>query len=135
AFLPLGFWPGIMGKFMIFFPLTLSTVLFSSLFIALVMNSMLTSAFMKTEEGELKKADLIKISLALLIFGILLIVSGVTETHVIFQVLGALGTIFALVWCFMGLRNRAKAHLVKRGRGLLAFGFLFFILGFVGSPK
>src|SRR5690606_5725033 len=36
AFLPLGFWPGIMGKFMIFFPLTLSIVLFSSLFVALV---------------------------------------------------------------------------------------------------
>ncbi|HLT54448.1 MAG TPA: efflux RND transporter permease subunit, partial [Flavobacteriaceae bacterium] len=47
AFLPLGFWPGIMGKFMIYFPLTLSTVLFSSLFIALVINSMLTSRFMK----------------------------------------------------------------------------------------
>lgn len=134
AFLPLAFWPGIMGKFMIFFPLTLSTVLFSSLFIALVMNSMLTSAFMKTEEGELKRPDLIKISVALLIFGVLLIISGLTETHIIFQILGALITIFAMFWCFMGWKNREKTYLLKRGLGLLALGILFLILGFIGSP-
>ncbi|MGB5319805.1 efflux RND transporter permease subunit, partial [Eudoraea sp.] len=35
AFVPLGMWPGIMGEFMIFFPITLSVVLGSSLFVAI----------------------------------------------------------------------------------------------------
>jgi multidrug efflux pump len=135
AFLPLGFWPGIMGKFMIYFPLTLAMVLFSSLFVALVINSMLTSVLMKTEEGEISKKNLFRISLALLIFGGLLIISGLTETHLIFQVLGTLVLIAALVMSFIGWKNRAKTQLLKRGLGLLAVGILFSILGAVGSPN
>src|SRR5690606_30461945 len=88
AFLPLGFWPGIMGKFMIFFPLTLSIVLFSSLFVALVINAMLTSTFMKTQEEEIPRKTLVKISIALLVFGVLLLVSGIFDTHIIFKILG-----------------------------------------------
>jgi len=42
AFVPLGLWPGLFGQFMIYFPVTLSVVLGSSLFVALFMNSMLT---------------------------------------------------------------------------------------------
>ncbi len=49
AFVPLGFWPGIMGEFMIFFPITLSVVLGSSLFVAIFFNSVLVSNFMKID--------------------------------------------------------------------------------------
>jgi multidrug efflux pump subunit AcrB len=41
AFLPLAFWPGMMGEFMKFLPITLIIVLGSSLFVALVINPML----------------------------------------------------------------------------------------------
>lgn len=57
AFFPLGLWPGTIGKFMVYFPITLSVVLSSSLFVALIINSMLTSQFMKTEEEELSKKN------------------------------------------------------------------------------
>lgn len=50
AFLPLLFWQSIMGEFMKFLPLTLILVLSSSLFVGLVINPVLTSAFMKLEE-------------------------------------------------------------------------------------
>jgi multidrug efflux pump subunit AcrB len=50
AFLPLAFWPGVMGKFMRYFPLTLIAVLSSSLFVALVINPVFTSRFMKVDE-------------------------------------------------------------------------------------
>ncbi len=50
AFLPLYFWPGIMGKFLGFMPLTLIIVLSSSLFVALVINPVFTSKFMKVDE-------------------------------------------------------------------------------------
>ncbi len=46
AFLPLAIWPGIMGEFMKYLPITLIVVLGSSLFVALVINPVFTSVFM-----------------------------------------------------------------------------------------
>ena len=53
AFLPLAFWPGLMGSFMKYLPITLIIVLASSLFVALVINPVLTSKYMKIDQ----KAD------------------------------------------------------------------------------
>ena len=50
AFLPLAFWPGLMGSFLKYLPITLIIVLSSSLFVALVINPVFTSAFMKLDE-------------------------------------------------------------------------------------
>lgn len=50
AFIPLGFWPGIMGEFMKYFPITLIIVLSSSLFVALVINPVIASRYMKIDE-------------------------------------------------------------------------------------
>lgn len=50
AFLPLAFWPGIMGSFMQYLPITLIIVLTSSLFVALVINPVLTASFMTEDE-------------------------------------------------------------------------------------
>ena len=47
AFLPLAFWPGMMGQFMKYLPITLIIVLGSSLFVGLVVNPVLTSVYMK----------------------------------------------------------------------------------------
>lgn len=47
AFLPLAVWPGLIGEFMKYLPITLIVVLSSSLFVALVINPVLTSIFMK----------------------------------------------------------------------------------------
>ncbi|MGC6437491.1 MAG: efflux RND transporter permease subunit [Flavobacteriaceae bacterium] len=47
AFLPLVLWDGIIGKFMQWLPITLIIVLSSSLFVALVINPMLISLYMK----------------------------------------------------------------------------------------
>ncbi len=55
AFVPLAFWQGIMGEFMKYLPITLIIVLSSSLFVALVINPMLTSVYMRLEEKKMKK--------------------------------------------------------------------------------
>jgi len=47
AFFPLIFWPGIMGEFMYYLPLTLVVTLTSSLLVALVINPALCSIFLK----------------------------------------------------------------------------------------
>jgi len=51
AFIPLLLWPGIMGMFMKYFPITLIAILTSSLFVALVINPVLTSRFMKIDKA------------------------------------------------------------------------------------
>lgn len=50
AFIPLAFWPGLMGSFMQYLPLTLILVLTSSLFVALVINTTFTSRLMKVDK-------------------------------------------------------------------------------------
>ncbi|KPJ78926.1 MAG: acriflavin resistance protein [Deltaproteobacteria bacterium SG8_13] len=51
AFFPLIFWPGIMGEFMKYLPITLVVTLSSSLFVALVINPALTAIFMRLKKG------------------------------------------------------------------------------------
>jgi multidrug efflux pump subunit AcrB len=51
AFLPLVFWPGIVGEFMKFLPLTLIITLSSSLFVALVILPTLASKMLDTEDA------------------------------------------------------------------------------------
>lgn len=50
AFSPMLFWPGIMGEFMSYLPLTLIVTLSSSLFVAMVINPALASIFVKVKE-------------------------------------------------------------------------------------
>jgi len=67
AFLPLAFWSGLIGEFMRFLPITLIVVLSSSLFVALVINPVLTSMFMKlkTKTDRRKKRRLLTIGAVL----------------------------------------------------------------------
>jgi multidrug efflux pump subunit AcrB len=52
AFSPMLFWPGIMGEFMSYMPLTLIITLSSSLFVALVINPAMASLFMKVKNPD-----------------------------------------------------------------------------------
>ena len=76
AFVPLGMWPGEMGEFMIYFPITLSIVLGSSLFVAIFINAMLVSQFMKIEEKKIPIKTLIQISVAFVLLGIFILIVG-----------------------------------------------------------
>jgi multidrug efflux pump len=49
AFAPILFWPGIMGEFMFFLPETMIIVLTASLFVALVINPVLSSRYQKVK--------------------------------------------------------------------------------------
>ena len=76
AFVPLAFWPGVMGQFMKFFPITLSVVLGSSLFVAIFMNSMLVSQFMEIGEKVLTRKQLIRLTIILVSFGLFIFFVG-----------------------------------------------------------
>ncbi len=78
AFIPLGLWPGVMGQFMIYFPITLSVVLGSSLFVAIFFNSVLVSQYMTIEDKEMPLKNIIKISAIVGGLGILVLIFGGT---------------------------------------------------------
>jgi len=76
AFIPLGLWPGVMGQFMIYFPVTLSVVLGSSLIVAIFFNSVMVSQFMTTEDKEMPLKQIIRVSLIALIIGTAIVLFG-----------------------------------------------------------
>ncbi len=106
AFVPLGMWPGVMGEFMIYFPITLSVVLGSSLFVAIFFNSMLVSQFMETSEKVLTRRQLIRVSIVLGGFGLLILVFG--------GQMRALGTLMIFVaimfWIYRYFLRRAATY-------------------------
>jgi len=78
AFIPLGLWPGIMGQFMKYFPITLSVVLGSSLFVAIFFNSVLVSQFMSTEDKNMPLKRIVTISVIVGGIGVLILLLGGT---------------------------------------------------------
>ena len=76
AFIPLGMWPGVMGEFMIYFPITLSVVLSSSLVVAIFFNSVLVSQFMTTEDKDMPLKRIVWITSIVGGIGLLILISG-----------------------------------------------------------
>ncbi|HCZ07652.1 MAG TPA: copper transporter, partial [Flavobacteriales bacterium] len=91
AFLPLAIWPGIIGEFMKYLPMTLIIVLSSSLFIALVINPMLTSLYMRVEEAEMNVRRLFITTGILFVVGLLLLGAGWNTLGNLFVLGGVIG--------------------------------------------
>lgn len=79
-FFPLLFWPGIIGKFMVYLPLMLIFTLAASLLVAFIMNPVFAVDFMNHEDGDhqKKKSDVFKSRafLAMIVIGILFNIFG-----------------------------------------------------------
>ncbi|MDW3192562.1 MAG: efflux RND transporter permease subunit [Cytophagales bacterium] len=92
AFLPLALWPGLMGEFMGYLPLGVMITLASSLFVALVINPVLISSFMRvTKDGQqVNYTRMWLISGGLIIVGAALIFSGNTSFGNLLLILGVI---------------------------------------------
>ena len=55
AFLPFALWPGTMGKFMKYFPITLTITLTASLFVAMIINAAMTGGSMDIQDKNVTK--------------------------------------------------------------------------------
>jgi len=79
-FFPLAFWPGIVGKFMYYLPVTLIITLFASLFVAYIINPVFAVSFMKHEydqvEHRTNRKRLLISSIILLALAVIAYVSG-----------------------------------------------------------
>ncbi|MGI9543188.1 MAG: efflux RND transporter permease subunit, partial [Cyclobacteriaceae bacterium] len=103
AFLPLAFWPGMMGEFMKFLPITLIVTLASSLFVALVINPVLISVYMRTGKPDIDKPRVRRRSIIMALIGLVFIIVGLTmqsTMRVGLIVIGNLLALFALLTMF-----------------------------------
>ncbi len=76
AFVPLALWPGIIGEFMQYLPITLMIVLGSSLFVALVITPVLLAVLMKVESDNKNTKRLLKSFTVLVIAGVIMLSIG-----------------------------------------------------------
>lgn len=149
AFVPLALWPGMMGEFMQYLPITLMIVLGSSLFVALVINPVLIALMARMSNKNVKILAYVIIGLGLLItlfggagggnmfvvLGIFVLINPkiISPTTIKFQVK-------VLPW----LENKYKNFLAAVLKGKRPVGILFgmigmlilsFILVGVAAPK
>ena len=91
AFFPLLFWEDLMGEFMGYIPMTLIIVLGSSLFVALVINPVFASQFVKKDERPaLNKKKLKMTSIYAAVLAVVAYLIG-------YRILGSLALVFALL--------------------------------------
>ncbi|MEZ4789824.1 MAG: efflux RND transporter permease subunit [Flavobacteriales bacterium] len=106
VFVPLLFWPGMMGEFMKYLPITFMIALASSLFVALVVNPALASKFMKVEEDEMPAKKMWRLALILSVVGALVGAMGASSQS---PALFGLG----MLTIFFGVMGVANAKLFK----------------------
>lgn len=139
AFIPLAIWPGIMGEFMKYLPITLMIVLSSSLFVALVINPVLAVTYMKVKEDTPKRQKIILISLVLVFLGILFAISGKLSFGnllIFFGLIYAFNT-FVLTPATQRFQNGFLPRLENRYERFLGFALngkkpLLFLFGTIG---
>ncbi|MDG1427914.1 MAG: efflux RND transporter permease subunit [Crocinitomicaceae bacterium] len=123
AFLPLAFWPGIMGEFMKYLPITLIIVLSSSLFVALVINPVLAVVYMKVTGNEPKKKKVLRNSAIFVGIGVLLVIAGSLALGNLLILLGIIGVVnlFVLYPGTVRFQNGFLPKLERRYEKFLQF--------------
>ncbi|MFT6997443.1 MAG: multidrug efflux pump [Cryomorphaceae bacterium] len=96
AFLPLAFWPGLFGEFMFFLPITLIIVLSSSLFVALVINPVLTSVYMKVGEPDVNNRRMLRNSLIFIAVGVFLDAVSISADVAFVMILGNISLVIGI---------------------------------------
>jgi multidrug efflux pump subunit AcrB len=156
AFLPLAFWDDLVGEFMKYLPITLIIVLSASLFVALVINPVMTAMFMKIEDmtKEKPKKGIVRIAGVLAGLSLLFYVVGwnslgsLSIVAAVFTLINVFLLRKAIRWFqsvfLVKLENNYEATLrfaLKGKNPYLIFGGTFGLLVFsivllgVSSPK
>ena len=101
AFLPFALWPGTMGKFMIYFPLTLSVTLGASLFVAMVVNAAMTGGSMDTEDRNVSNKSAKLYTIIFSVLAIVFVLIGNLAESTFAKAIGHLSIIsLALMWLY-----------------------------------
>ena len=107
-FFPLAFWPGIVGKFMHYLPVTLILTLFASLFVAYIINPVFAVTFMKHEYDQVEhKSDKKKLLVTSVVLFVLALISYIAGGF-------AMGNIFILAIILNGFYRLALKQLILK---------------------
>ena len=101
AFLPFALWPGTMGKFMKYFPITLTVTLSASLFVAMVVNAAMTGGSMDTEDRNVTKKSAKFYSIIFTILAVVFVLLGNIYNSNFAKAIGHLSIIsLVLMWLY-----------------------------------
>ena len=101
AFLPFALWPGTMGKFMKYFPITLTITLSASLFVAMVVNAAMTGGSMDIEDKNVTKKSAKTYSIIFIIVAVIFVLIGNIYDLKFAKAIGHLAIIsLGLMWLY-----------------------------------
>lgn len=101
AFLPFMLWPGTMGKFMRYFPITLTATLTASLFVAMVVNAAMTGGSMETEDRNISNRRIKRWSIAFIVIAVIFVAMGNMNGSKAMKGIGHLAIIsLGLMWLY-----------------------------------
>jgi multidrug efflux pump len=101
AFLPFALWPGTMGKFMKYFPITLTVTLSASLFVAMVVNAAMTGGSMEIEDKNITKKSAKTYSIIFTIIAVIFVTVGNIYDSKLAKAIGHLAIIsLGLMWLY-----------------------------------
>lgn len=101
AFLPFMLWPGTMGKFMRYFPITLTATLTASLFVAMVVNAAMTGGSMETEDRNISNRRIKRWSIAFIVIAVIFVTLGNMNDSKAMKGIGHLAIIsLGLMWLY-----------------------------------
>ena len=101
AFLPFALWPGTMGKFMKYFPITLTVTLSASLFVAMVVNAAMTAGSMEIEDKNVTKKSAKMYSIIFTIIAVIFVLLGNIYDSKLAKAIGHIAIIsMGLMWLY-----------------------------------
>ena len=101
AFLPFALWPGTMGKFMKYFPITLTVTLTASLFVAMVVNAAMTGGSMDIEDKNVTKKSAKRYSIIFTIIAVIFVLLGNIYDSKVARAIGHIAIIsLGLMWLY-----------------------------------
>ncbi|NBU80240.1 MAG: efflux RND transporter permease subunit [Flavobacteriaceae bacterium] len=101
AFLPFALWPGTMGKFMKYFPITLTITLSASLFVAMIVNAAMTGGSMDIEDKNVTKKSAKTYSIIFTIIALIFVTLGNIYDSKFARAIGHLAIIsIGLMWLY-----------------------------------
>jgi len=112
AFVPMLFWPGIIGKFMGYMPMTLIVTLSSSLFVALIINPVITGYFVRVEGvDEARKVHPVARALGFVLLAVVAAVIGLANPTMLVVLVGTSIFVYAV---HIFILRRVADRFVKR---------------------
>ncbi|KAA3440855.1 efflux RND transporter permease subunit [Rufibacter hautae] len=137
-FLPLAFWPGIVGEFMFYLPITLILTLMASLLVAFIFNPVFAVSFMNRNQDPAKQRKSFRLSM-LIMAGVALLSYaagwvGIGNLVVVLMVFVALNKYVFTGW-INSFQGRVLPAFMRRYEGLLRWmlvgGRPYKVVGFV----